>query len=61
MDLLFASKSPFVWDEERHFQKLKAQGVGQGARWEEGSGSEVDEVPSTDGVDGGKAGSANAA
>lgn len=25
MDLLFASKSPFVWDEERHFQKLKAE------------------------------------
>ena len=25
MDLLFASKSPFVWDEERNFQRLKAQ------------------------------------
>ncbi|TFK36070.1 general substrate transporter [Crucibulum laeve] len=25
MDLLFASKSPFVWDEERHFTKLKAE------------------------------------
>jgi hypothetical protein len=25
MDLLFASKSPFVWNEERHFAKLKAE------------------------------------
>ncbi|KAF8064392.1 general substrate transporter [Lyophyllum atratum] len=25
MDLLFASKSPFVWEEEKHFQKLKAE------------------------------------
>ncbi|KAF9461376.1 general substrate transporter [Collybia nuda] len=25
MDLLFASKSPWVWDEERHFRKLKAE------------------------------------
>ncbi|EEB90962.1 hypothetical protein MPER_10757 [Moniliophthora perniciosa FA553] len=24
MDLLFASKSPFVWDEERNFHQLKA-------------------------------------
>lgn len=26
MDLLFASKSPFVWDEEKHFRKLKESG-----------------------------------
>ncbi|KAE9390425.1 general substrate transporter [Gymnopus androsaceus JB14] len=25
MDLLFASKSPFVWDEEENFRKLKAE------------------------------------
>lgn len=25
MDLLFASKSPWVWDEEAHFKKLKAE------------------------------------
>ncbi|KAF9257402.1 general substrate transporter [Marasmius fiardii PR-910] len=25
MDLLFASKSPFVWDEERNFRRLKAE------------------------------------
>lgn len=25
MDLLFASKSPWVWDEEEHFRKLKAE------------------------------------
>lgn len=25
MDLLFMSKSPWVWDEERHFQKMKAE------------------------------------
>ncbi len=25
MDLLFASKSPWVWDEEAHFRKLKAE------------------------------------
>jgi len=25
MDLLFASRSPFVWDEEKHFKKLKAE------------------------------------
>ncbi|KAF5337831.1 hypothetical protein D9758_015703 [Tetrapyrgos nigripes] len=25
MDLLFASKSPFVWDEERNFKRLKEQ------------------------------------
>jgi hypothetical protein len=25
MDLLFASKSPWVWDEEKHFKKLKAE------------------------------------
>lgn len=23
IDLLFASKSPFAWDEERHFKELK--------------------------------------
>ncbi|KII90241.1 hypothetical protein PLICRDRAFT_108340 [Plicaturopsis crispa FD-325 SS-3] len=28
MDLLFASKSPFAWDEERHFQELKAANAG---------------------------------
>lgn len=25
MNLLFASKSPWVWDEEAHFKKLKAE------------------------------------
>lgn len=25
MDLLFASKSPWVWEEEKHFRKLKAE------------------------------------
>ena len=25
MDSLFASKSPWVWDEEEHFKKLKAE------------------------------------
>jgi hypothetical protein len=25
MDLLFASKSPFVWEEEKHFKRLKAE------------------------------------
>ena len=25
MDLLFASKSPFVWDEEKTFRRLKAE------------------------------------
>lgn len=25
MDLLFASKSPFVWDEEESFRRLKAE------------------------------------
>lgn len=25
IDMLFASKSPFVWDEERMFAKLKAE------------------------------------
>ncbi len=25
MDLLFDSKSPWVWDSEAHFQKLKAE------------------------------------
>lgn len=25
MDLLFASNSPFVWNEEKHFKKLKAE------------------------------------
>lgn len=25
MDLLFASKSSFVWDEEKSFRKLKAE------------------------------------
>jgi hypothetical protein len=28
MDLLFASKSPWVWDEEAHFKKLKAERPG---------------------------------
>ncbi|EGO20303.1 hypothetical protein SERLADRAFT_358187 [Serpula lacrymans var. lacrymans S7.9] len=27
IDLLFASKSPFVWEEERHFRELKELGV----------------------------------
>lgn len=25
MDLLFASKSPWVWDEEKHFKRLKEE------------------------------------
>lgn len=28
MDLLFASKSPFVWDMEKNFAKLKAENQG---------------------------------
>ena len=28
MDLLFAAKSPWVWDAERNFAKLKAENPG---------------------------------
>ncbi|KAL0065598.1 hypothetical protein AAF712_007376 [Marasmius tenuissimus] len=43
MDLLFASKSPFVWDEEKNFRRLKAQmeetgrGIGDVVHGSEGS------------------------
>lgn len=43
VDLLFASSSPFVWDNERHFAELKARGKGISHHLgnEEGKGSET--------------------
>lgn len=42
MDLLFASKSPFVWAEEKNFRKLKAE--------MEASGKGIEEVVEGAGV-----------
>ncbi|KAJ3738699.1 general substrate transporter [Lentinula detonsa] len=49
MDLLFASKSPFVWDEEKNFRRLKSEMEASGKGIEEVvEGAEVTEVLNED-------------
>ncbi|PFH50092.1 hypothetical protein AMATHDRAFT_145891 [Amanita thiersii Skay4041] len=44
MDLLFASKSPFVWDEEKHFRKLKAE-LAAGKTLDDYNGDSISDTP----------------
>ncbi len=48
MDLLFASNSPFTWDEEAHFKKLK-EGLAAGGKMQDiAQGEGLERTPSVE-------------